>query len=181
MAKGCVQDVSVKVDINNVLLCSPKELYLGVDGLYDFYSHTGKAITSSPHYELMDACSKNKLSESIYIHLENIGALDSRDSFRKKSEKHLAEFHKAKLEIENNTYNPVLFYVIDGNRYIYDGKHRAALCGYLGLKVKCVEINPHIVCSKYYIHLYGDMEKYPERYSKLQRKLVKTITADINT
>lgn len=175
-----------KININHNISCSsetyilPDDLLLGVDGLFDNYSHMGKRITESPHYRLMKACDRNDFINCEYLMLENKGALDSRESINRSIEKHLNVYNEVKSQIEEEKYTPVSYYIVDEKKYIHDGKHRAAMCAYLGKKVKCVEVSPTSVCSEYMIRLKREIVKKPGLFTKHQR-IIEVITSDKKT
>lgn len=158
------------------IICSTDDLYLGVDGLYDEYSHAGIPVRLSPHYDLMNACEKKQLSDDcVYYELEKKGALDSRDCITRSIERHYEAYNKAKTEIESGSYKPVLFYRVEGKKIIFDGKHRAALCAFLGFDVIAYEIDPFEACSNYILKLRKYVRKHPDLFSK-QIKFIDAIT-----
>ena len=154
------------------------ELYLGIDGLYDEYSHAGKAVKDSPHFGLIAASAKNDFTDCPYLEMEKTGKLDARDALTRSKERHLAAFRNSLKEFESGDYKPVVFYTVDGKKYLYDGKHRAALCACLGAaEVKGVEINPNEICSEYMLKLAKEIKKHPEKYQK-QKSLIEAVTAE---
>ena len=119
----------------------PALLYLDIDYLIDDYTLLDTAIPDSPHYGFMSALNggKNIVETEYYTRYSN-GYLDERTAIlisKRKLESFLSTFECRKNEIANDEYNPVLVYERHGRLYIYDGKHRAAMCALLGKQVKC--------------------------------------------
>ncbi len=160
--------------VSESVLLNPNELYLGIDGLKDEYSSAGISCDNSPHADLMNKCLIGDLSDSYYIRNERIGALDGRDTVFYNDSFHFEQFRKNLSQIEKD-YKPVKYYVIDGIKYIADGKHRASLCAIQNRKVKCCEIRLGQSTIDYFKNLVSVMEKRPELYSKnlcLLRKII---------
>lgn len=117
-----------------------EDLFLGPDFLQDSYTLLNSSIVSSPHYNFIKAINDNDdISTSDYYLRFINGTIDWR--FPKKPIKQFDKFYKknkiAKGQILNSTYTPVKVYRWNNRYYIYDGKHRAALCSLLNRKVKC--------------------------------------------
>lgn len=124
-----------------------RDLYLFVDGLKDKFTLLGKNISDSPHYYLMRLLdNKGDIKGSEYISRLNKGTLDERVAINNKTiEKinFLQTFNEKLLKIKNDQYEPILVTNISNKLYIIDGKHRAALCSYLGKSIKVKEISSY--------------------------------------
>lgn len=143
----------------DIKLVNPKEVYLGFDGLNDKYTLVGTPIEMSPHTELMRLIHDNKdIANSEYVIREKEGYLDGRYGISIPD--HISKFHKAKNELMNGIYQPPIIYQINDKVYVFDGKHRLALCYILGLECKCICIDTE--CLRKDIHtqrLYNEMKK----------------------
>ena len=162
-------------DLRQAMFVSSDNLLLGLDGLYDEYTHVGIPIKDSPHYRLMVACINRAFDNCDYLDLEKCGALDSRDRIQRSVEKHMISFEKSLKQIESGSYNPITYYVVDNQKYIHDGKHRAALCALLNRKVYAIEINPNSINSDYIRALKKEISKNGRQYQK-HRKIICSIT-----
>lgn len=117
------------------------DLYLGIDFLKDEYSLIDCPISESPHYRLMKVLRDGEDWKSTeYVSRMLKGALDERYEILAF---YLNEFyfpncyHKRAAEIEANEASLVSVYQTNGRYYLHDGKHRAALCALMGMKVFC--------------------------------------------
>lgn len=134
-----VQHLSKPIN-NDVFYLLPKDLFLGVDFLIDKYTLLKCPLENSPHLGLMKALRDDEeLSQTEYIHRFESGTLDGRRGvphikdfslYRTKFVQHMQEFN-------NNSIEPVLVYKVKERYYVYDGKHRAALCTLMGEKIPC--------------------------------------------
>ncbi|MBE5940677.1 MAG: hypothetical protein E7266_09820 [Lachnospiraceae bacterium] len=151
----------------NVKEVSTDELFLGIDALNDTYSHIGCSISDSPHYNLMKSIDLSEdIEQSEYVKLERMGALDGRDKVYISNKMHQQAFSRQMQIIMTGEYNPVSYYVVDGKKYISDGKHRAALLTYLGMPIKCIEVPIQPDTKEYFKCIKAKMEKRPEIYKK---------------
>jgi hypothetical protein len=160
---------SMKLPHTEVFWCDTKQLHLGFDALKDEYTLVGKNVIESPHYGLMEALDKKTdIAQTDYCSRYRNGTLDSREGINI-TKKLLSEmkvmFEKRKNEIEKNNYVPIQVYRIQGMYYIADGKHRAALCAYLGKQVKCVEISNEYLRDSFRQWIYQKMLKNSSEYS----------------
>lgn len=134
------------------------QLYLGPDFLKDKYTLLNCPISSSPHMELMTAINNNEeLSKTDYIRRYIDGRLDWRrgNLEPKNYEKYYKKFSQSRTEIENGNYKPVVVYKLGGKHYIYDGKHRAALCSLLDVPVKCILVESDICNSDMWHYMFS--------------------------
>lgn len=132
-AIDCVNRTTIYLDA--------EELYLGLDFLKDVYTLANCPVISSPHYKLIEELDRGCIDESNpYIVRMLNGTLDERKKivsplFHK--EYFYNRFEKNKKALDSNEYEEVVVYCVKGRYYIFDGKHRAAFCAYLGKKIKC--------------------------------------------
>ncbi len=121
----------------------PNELFLDPDYLLDEYTLLDTPIIESPHYGLMKAIAENQdISKTDYAKRFVSGTLDGRIAgcLNKKFLTYMCNSYEKRVdEIKSGTYPPVITYVKDGKRYIFDGKHRAALCAYMEKNVLCID------------------------------------------
>lgn len=124
--------------------CKPGELFLGIDYLKDQYTLLGCTLLESPHFAFMKALLKHEdLSKTDYIYRCENGIIDGRvASLNYSNFDYFKKTFKEKYDaINNNVVSPVYVYRINGKMYIYDGKHRAALCALLGKPIVCMEVS----------------------------------------
>ena len=146
------------------------ELFLGVDGLKDAYTHCGKTISESPHAELITRIIKgNTLGKSEYVRLERIGALDGRDTFWRPVSYH-EKITRSRIEEARNPSateeKPISVYEVGGKYYIADGKHRAALYSLLGRATVNCRVRPLGAATLDYMRQIAEiMKQKPEKYT----------------
>ena len=135
---------SIPVAIKDNCELDPKELYLGTDFLKDQYTLLDIPLRDSPHYDFVYQLSHNKEpNTSEYLRRLYAGTLDWRYPLKKSfgTDYFTKKFNDSLLSVQDGSYRPVLIYELEGKYYIYDGKHRAAMCAMLGVKaVKCIVI-----------------------------------------
>lgn len=131
-----------KVISDNTFEIVPSELFLGIDYLNDYYSLLDMSILESPHIDFIRAILNGEdLSKTQYIERCQQGTLDGRRGrptiydFSLFKERCLARTK----QLED--MQPVLVYKVGSKLYIYDGKHRAALCALKGVNVKCLLVD----------------------------------------
>lgn len=115
-------------------------LFLGIDYLDDKYSLLGINIAESPHYHFLKAIKNgDNITETDYYRRAENGTLDVRRGRvqKKRLEHYMLRYTERLKEFQNGTLAPVLVYQLCEKYYIYDGKHRAALCALMGSDVKC--------------------------------------------
>lgn len=133
-----------------VLELRPDELFMGMDYLKDDFSLVNVNIKNTPHYSLMELIENDDdLSQSDYFRRFYDGTLDARIPHKQYNDysfflqKHIS----VKKDVIGGTYEPIIVYKINDRFYIYDGKHRAALCAYLNLPIKCKQVASYsILC-----------------------------------
>lgn len=134
------------------------DLYLGPDYLKDDYTLLGCPINESPHFAFIKAIFDGKdILNTDYIRRYLNGSLDwrrgtilprNRDFFYNK-------FSLALGHVQSNDYAPVMVYSLNGKFYLYDGKHRAALCSLLGLPIKCTIVSDEIVNTGLWHYMFS--------------------------
>lgn len=124
---------------NTIISINPTELFLGPDFLVDQYTLLNRPLLESPHYELVEALSDNKdVKQTEYYRRYAKGTLDWRYLSNPKMVAHFyRKFVDSKNNVLNGTYEPIKIYKVGQVYYIYDGKHRAAMCALLKLSAKC--------------------------------------------
>lgn len=129
---------------DNPIFVTPSDLYLGPDYLKDKYTLLGKCILESPHYDFMRAINDNMdITQTEYYSRIVAGKLDGRHRQRKRNKMFFhSKKQEAEVAIDNGIYAPVKIYKWKERYYIYDGKHRAALCALKNKNVKCILIKP---------------------------------------
>ncbi len=135
----------------DIFYLEPSELYLGLDYLKDKYTLLGREIRQSPHYLFMKAIqNKMDLSQTDYIRRYESGTLDWRIGVPKhRSFKYYYTKYQEREKELNNRVSPVLVYKIDNNYYVFDGKHRAALCALNNIPIACQLVNVELFGGSY--------------------------------
>lgn len=156
-------------NIYKELLIDSKDLYLGPDYLKDEYSLINLSINDSPHYKLMETLFNNEdVLETDYMFRKRNGTLDWRDitpisSSYINSIKN--KFKQRLIDIETDCYDPIIVYEYKEKYYIFDGKHRAALCSYLKKPIKSLVVSNDCIRS-YTNRIFFEMMKDDNFYSK---------------
>lgn len=120
----------------------PEDLYLGIDYLNDENTLLDTSILESPHIKFIDSIIKGgDLYKSDYVDRCQKGTLDGR-----RGRLIIKDFSLFKNRCNTRIkqledMQPVLVYKVRNRYYIYDGKHRAALCALTGVKVKCILVD----------------------------------------
>jgi len=144
-------------------------LLIGPDNLKDKYTLLGRPISNSPYIELMQFLNTGKGIKNIeYIKRVKNGTLDIRRahsidkqyirSFRNK-------FESRKSLIQKGLYNPIKCFLVNGEYYVADGKHMAALCRILNVTPKCVDVSS-LQYDSWFLWIYDKMQKKPDEYRK---------------
>lgn len=173
---GKVATLETPYVISHIILNST-ELFLGPDFLKDQYTLLGKTILDSPHYQFMQAMLTNKpLEQTEYVKRWLTGTLDWRRSLPLKNqcERWKASFESKMKEVETGKYSEIWVYAVNGKYFIYDGKHRAALCAVLGKPIHCSVISDQCVYSfygRYMMECICNKEDYNKHRLFLDRKL----------
>jgi len=157
---------------NETFILESNELYLGVDYLKDRYTLLGCNLLDSPHYNFLRAIRDNEdLLKTDYLIRFEKGTLDGRRGMpkQKKINKYIEKYKIRQSELERNQLAPVLVYKIAGSYYIYDGKHRAALCALNDKPVVCQQVNVNLFVGKYdLIKQDREYQKHHELYQKFE-------------
>lgn len=145
---------------------NPKNLFIGFDGLKDQYSLAGVPIDKSPHLDLIKVMlSDGNYEKTDYYDRLRLGYLDMRFNQKFKSEIYERVLFERKDKIEKEEYQAVKVVMIEGQYYIIDGKHTAALCCAMEKKVNCIEImNP--LHDPFYVKVYEIMKKRASQFEK---------------
>ena len=131
-----------RIIIDKTFEMTPSELFLGIDYLNDDYTLLDTSILDSPHIKFVDAILKGEdLSRTEYIDRCQKGTLDGRRGRPIIKDFTLFKSRCMAREMQLNDMQPVLIYQVKNRNYIYDGKHRAALCALKGTKVKCLLVD----------------------------------------
>ena len=127
-----------------VITLKEDELYLGPDFLKDEYTLLDCPLKDSPHVGFVRCLSLGgNPKETNYIKRYYKGTLDGRighSSIRDFSDYYEINSQRSERVLSGNM-DPVMVYEWKGRKYIQDGKHRAALCAYLGKEIPCVLID----------------------------------------
>lgn len=143
-----------------VKLLSPDELFLGPDFLKDEFTLLGCPIKNSPHYDFMNTLLCNgDVNQSDYFKRFVDAKLDWRIYQYPfcRTQMYRLKFSEAYENTKVNKYSPVVVYENGGKYYIYDGKHRAALCALLNIQVKCLIVDDNIAWSHIFFYMFRKM------------------------
>lgn len=140
----------------NKLEISPSLLCLGPDFLKDKYTLLDTPLVNSPHAELMSLLYNGKeFADSEYIKRYYHGYLDWRRGIKDIDPSRFKKKNKTIVDsVLSGNYEPVKIYQIGGSYYVFDGKHRAALCAVLGKDVKCAVVSSDIACAGVWNRLF---------------------------
>ena len=133
-------------------------IMLGPDYLKDQYTLLGCPISDSPHFYLMRTINeKGNLAETDYMKRISKGTLDWRFAtpIPKNFNSYYKEYHNSLEEIQRGDYRPVVVYYLNGKCYVYDGKHRAALCALLNIPVHCHIVSSEIANADLLHYMFG--------------------------
>lgn len=153
------------------------QLYMGPDFLKDNYTLLGRNIKDTPHYGLMKAIRESCLIKSTEYFERFVNAKIDWRMFQSpicNEELYISKFKKSLEEIERDEYVPIMIYKVHDLYYIYDGKHRAALCALLNKNIKC-KLYPSEIAriggfKCLFLHMTGDssFSKHIEFLTKMQ-------------
>lgn len=146
---------------------SPCLLRLGPDYLKDIYTLLDTPLVDSPHAELMSLLYNGKeCDNSEYIKRYYYGYLDWRRGIKDIDPNRFMKKNKDIVySVLSGNYEPVKIYHVGNFYYVYDGKHRAALCAVLGKDVKCAVVSSDIACAGVWNRLFTYV-KSNKSYSK---------------
>lgn len=145
---------------------SADSLFLGPDYLKDKYTLLNCPISQSPHYGFIKTIMENgDMASTDYIQRFVSGKLDWRRGSKKPRDFNYFKkmFSRSLGEIQSGDYSPIIIYSLGGKYYIYDGKHRAALCSLLGVPVKCMLVGSEIANADLWHFMFSiikDNEEY---------------------
>lgn len=124
---------------NDTIMINPADLFLSIDYLKDDFSLLGCNILDSPHLDLMKSIDNGKdINETDYIKRFRSGTLDARYPHFARDISFFLHTYKARRDkIDSGEIEPIHVYKVGNICYIKDGKHRAALCAYLGRPIEC--------------------------------------------
>ena len=154
---------------------SPDELFLGYDYLKDDFTLLDTPVKKSPHYDMMKKLYAGEdISDCDYINRWISGTLDWRRGFKrpKKFDFFIQRFNLSKECIEKNEIKPVMVYKLGEKYYMYDGKHRAAMCAYNKIPVPCIVVDTKHMFSGIWEEMFKKIlnkkgyKKHTEFYKK---------------
>lgn len=153
---GCLTNYE-RALCGDVVELSPDSLYLGPDFLKDNFTLLNCRLLDSPHYSFIDAVNNgaNPLNSDYYYRYIK-GTLDWRHcQLRSKDPKRFFEKNeKSKKEIEKGEYKPVVVYYWKNRCYIFDGKHRAALCAFMNIPIRCLVVPATVALDGVWARLF---------------------------
>lgn len=153
------------------------QLLLGPDFLKDKYTLLGTSLADSPHYALVKTIAEGGcIEDTDYFHRFRSATLDWRlwQFSRCNSSKFVKSFEKSKSDILDDKYAPVIIYKVGDKKYVFDGKHRAAMCLLYGHQVKCIEVD-NSVAYRGVFHFLFEMTIKGGKYLKHQHFLNEAI------
>ena len=153
------------------------QLLLGPDFLKDRYTLLGTSLADSPHYALVKTIAEGGcIEDTDYFHRFRSATLDWRlwQFSRCNSSRFVKSFEKSKSDILNDKYAPVIIYKVGKKNYVFDGKHRAAMCLLYGRQVKCIEVD-NSVAYRGVFHFLFEMTVKGGKYLKHQHFLNEAI------
>ena len=159
---------SKQPNILTSITIDPKDTFLSFDGLKDKYSLINTPLPKSPHVELMKRLQDNEnYLQTEYIKRERNGSLDGRYGLIIRY--HEIKYRRSINNIIKEKYEPPKIYQLNNRYYIYDGKHRIALCHILGKKCKCNCIDPtFFIKDKHTQKIYHMMKKRKEYMANIE-------------
>lgn len=152
---------------DDIFYLLPKDIFLGIDYLNDKYTLLKCPLENSPHVGFMKALRDNKeLSQTDYIHRFELGTLDGRRGVPhiKDFSRYKSKFAQRMLEFNKKSIEPVLVYKVADCYYVYDGKHRAALCTLMGENIPCKLVDAEY-CFGYGFEIIAGDQKYGKHNS----------------
>ena len=170
----------IEIQAENTVYLKAEDLFLGYDYLKDDFTLLDRPLKESPHYHLMEIlyadAGQEAIAQSEYIQRWLSGTLDWRFGFKDPNEYSffIQRFHQSKENIAHNRIKPVIIYNLAGRYYIYDGKHRAAMCAYNNLQIPCVIVAAETVFTGVWKTLFdkikkdGDYEKHRRLYQQYE-------------
>lgn len=150
---------------SRIILVDFNDLFLGPDYLVDEFTLLDCPLLSSPHYELIKAISEDRdIRTTDYYDRFLNGKLDWRYLQNPKinlENRFLAKYKETAALLREDAYEPVKVYQVDKKYYIYDGKHRAAMCALNKLPVKCEEIDVSLAIGNIGGYMFSCIKSKP--------------------
>ena len=149
----------------NVFMANECELFLGPDFLKDKYTLLDCSLKNSPHYGFVEClCQKGDPEQTDYIRRYYTGTLDGRIGHSKIRDysDYFGKNVQRQEEIMTGNIDPIMIYDWKGRKYIQDGKHRAALCAFLGKDIPYILIDENT--------LFGGITECKLRIAKKKSK-----------
>lgn len=145
------------------------ELRLGFDALKDHHTLLGAALKDSPHCELVEALQSGKdIGATRYALRMAEGTLDfrpARKSGAGAAPKLRERCAQAIAAARAGNARPVMTADVAGRHHIIDGKHRAAVCAWLGAPVRCVDASL-VLQDSFYWWVCRRMRRSPAEFRK---------------
>ena len=149
---------ALPVGTNTCIDLPANQLFLGPDYLKDTYTLLHTPILQSPHMDFVRAQRDAlPIMDTEYIHRYLKGKLDWRHEMILPKDPSYFEhqFAASLTAIQGGTYPPVLVYKQGEHYYIFDGKHRAALCALLNRPVKCNIVGSDIANAHLWHYMFS--------------------------
>lgn len=163
---GCLTNYDMAMD-GDVVELSPDALFLGPDFLKDDFTLLNCRLLDSPHYSFIEAVNnKADLSKTDYYRRYIKGTLDWRHCQLKSRDMkgYFVKNERTKEEVEAGDYKPVVVYYWNNRGYLFDGKHRAALCAYMDRPIRCIIVPASVALDGVWARLF-QIIKNDEEYS----------------
>lgn len=153
------------ITLGSIIEIPTDKLFLGPDYLNNQNTLLNCGISQSPHYEFVKTIMEDgDLSKTEYIQRFVSGRLDWRRGSTKPRD--FSYFNRMYLlsqnEIQANDYEPVIVYSLNGVYYIFDGKHRAALCANLNIPVRCNIVGSEIANANVWHYMFSIVKGKPD-------------------
>lgn len=160
----------ISLCVDDSIILDKDELFLGPDYLIDRYTLLDCPLVQSPHYQLMEMLMNgNDIANSDYIIRYERGTLDIRFPGVLSKKLHNSMYYAFKQsheKIVQRRSEPVLVYEHKGKYYIYDGKHRAALCALMDSEIRCLLMKRPPIDEAFLQKLISVMKKTPAAFCK---------------
>lgn len=163
-----------------VIELQPNQLFLGPDFLKDQYSLLDRSIYQSPHYDFVRAQKNgNDLMSTEYIKRYIAGTLDWRRGTYKPTDYIFFhnQYETITTAIHDGVCPPVITYQMSERYYIFDGKHRAAICAMLDVPVNTIVVNSEIANANVWHYMFAliDEKKEYSKHTDFHKRYLETI------
>lgn len=146
---------------------APESLRLGFDSLTDRHTLLGRPLAASPHMGLITALSRGiSTRDGEYATRLQAGTLSHGLPVAFDEDHVRRRFAEQDRAIAAGVGQRVRTVVIDGVRYILDGKHRAAHALLRGVTVDCADCTPIVFESVFRYVYYIRPSRRPERFAR---------------